>query len=75
MTTPHGGMPAWRWDLDLTDPRQAYAAGCVDGYLARCAEADAEDDAVHRAAAKVATKLADRPRRDGNTNTEGQQAA
>lgn len=74
MTTPHGGPPPWRYELDLSDPRQAYAAGCVDGYLRRCAEADAEDDAVHRAAAQIVTKLAGRPRRDGGTD-QGVRAA
>lgn len=75
VTSPHGGVPAWRFDLDLTDPRQAYAAGMVDGYLQRCAEQDAEDDAVHRAAAQRATRLADRPARNRAPSTEGQQVA
>lgn len=73
--SPHGGPPTWRHDLDLMDPRQAYAAGVVDGYLARCAEQDAEDDHAHRAAARVATKLANRPVRNPQPADKGAQAA
>ncbi|MCU1696102.1 MAG: hypothetical protein JWR34_2165, partial [Mycobacterium sp.] len=71
--------PAWRYDLDLTDPRQAYAAGCIDGYLRRCAEEDAENDWMHRETVKRIRRVIDqvdaRRKADRGESSEGQRAA
>lgn len=73
----NGGTPD-RWYEYVpwwTDVRLAFAAGMAFGYQLGRDDQDVIDDAVHRQAARTATKLAGRPRRDGKTDTEGQQAA